>query len=906
MATKSNWPPSYQILVPLSIIPALTYIDQFYIISSKLNSIFNNLDVAQWNLFLSTKARLEKKKTYVSLNHVKLSNESEKYWKFYNFVFLFLKYDIKELFTKERAELLQLIRNELDSNSIKWFFVNSSNGTLIFSLTSNHYLLWSPIIPGLEYIFQTLIILFPKLLDSLTDSYRWKKLENGKKNISNIMKLWFEDLEVRELHHIKSSQFHVSMLIQILEETQKEILFELKRNVQKAVNSIDEINIKNALDYILDPNLLFLFKDSQINDYQDFFRNNNDDLIKKSFFQALVRVNIERILDIYPINFLEIFPQFISNSNYQETGSYYTPIALAEVLVKQSFEELIQNTNDRNKKYFDVYDPAMGTGIILLYSLEWLINHNLKSNDRFRVSFEQLRQKIFNKCVFGCDIDEKAIKTASEYMKFFCGGDTNEKNLLLNLKTDNLFEFFLNQNLDMIVPKKYDVIITNPPYLALHSRFIKYPLTSCNLKSLRKILPKFSGNRDNLYLLFLGICLEHLSKQDYGVVGFVLDRSFLDLPSYKEIRNNVLLNYHLSYILGEYHYKGAVVDLALIVFNHFQDPTKKVMWQKSISSNKIEITKNHFSSTLHCAFIYQKNGHLIDHIQETSIPLGEICKISCGVEYGSLLKTHFLSDKPNQGFFPVIDGSNGLPHPYILFWVSNCPNSYVRFDKAYEKELVMKKRNISKSNKKVLLISGNLKRFFTPKIFIRQTAPQFIATYDKNNHLGLRNLHIIYEVRPPYSLFLILGILNSFVGSFIGENLNIIRKGGPNRYPQIRLNDLKSFPIRSLENSSTKKLHWKEEIENNVEECINIGNNISSVLVDIWENVHSNFKSQRYFLQSVLNNKISRYIPSVRMKKISSELKNLGKLLDKLEKHQKLIDHFVKKLYNIEKELPTD
>ncbi|MFX0051081.1 MAG: Eco57I restriction-modification methylase domain-containing protein, partial [Candidatus Hermodarchaeota archaeon] len=649
-----------------------------------------------------------------------------------------------------------------------------------------------------------------------------------------------------------------------------------------------------------------IFNDFQINDRQDFFKDNHDDWIKKSFLQVLIRVTKGKILNIYPINFLEIFPQFISNSSYQKTGSYYTPIALAEVLVKQSFEELIQNPNNRNKNNFDIYDPAMGTGIILLYSLEWLINHILRLNDYNGLGFKQLRQKILNKCVFGCDIDEKAVNAASEYMKVFCGREANTKSLVPNLKTENLFELFLTQKQKMIVPKKYDVVITNPPYLALHSRFIKYPLSTRYLKSLRRMLPKFSGNRDNLYLLFLGICLEHLSQQDYGVVGFVLDRSFLDLPSYKEIRKYVLLNYHLSYILGEYNYKGAVVDLALIVFSQFQDPTRKVMWQESISSIKIEIPKNHFSSILHCAYIYQKNFHLIKHIQKASITLGEICRISCGVEYGSLLKTHFLSDKPKEGFFPVIDGSNGLPHPYILFWVSNCPNSYVRFDKAYEKELYTKEKNISKSNKKVLLISGDLKRFLSPKIFIRQTAPRFIATYDKNNHLGLRNLHIIYEVKPPYSLFLILGILNSFVGSFIGENLNIIRKGGPNRYPQIRLNDLKSFPIRSLKNSSAKELYWKEEIENNVEICINIGNKISSILVVIWEAVNSNFKSQRYFLQSVLNNKISRYISSVGMKRISCELKNLRNLLDKQEKHQIKIEHYVKKLYNVRKDLLND
>jgi methylase of polypeptide subunit release factors len=900
MTPKSMWFPSYRKLAPLTIIPAITYLDQFYIIGSNLNSLINNSDIDQWNLLLSINKQLMDKKYRDSSNLVKLSGKNEYYWKYDKFAFFFMQYNIEELFSKRGAEILHIIRNELDST--KWIFANCRNRTLIFTLTSNHYFIWSPIISGLEFIIQALIILDPTLLDSLTDLKRWERLENGKKNISYILKLWLNNLEIKNLYYQENVHFRNFMPLQILMEIQEEILSELQRAICKSVKSKFEIDLKSILKQSLNFNSIFMSRNARKGDNKDLLKIRNKTKIRKSFIQNLTQMNIEKILDIYPLNFLEINPQFNPTSDYQKTGGYYTPIALAEILVKQSFEELIQTTKNKSKSILTIFDPAMGTGIILLYSLEWIVNHIMKTNGvLLQNNFIQLRQEILRQCIFGCDIDEEAVKVGIDYLQIFCENDPNEKDIYLNFKTENFFKSFISQTQEILVPKKYDVILTNPPYLALHSRFTKYPMTKNELKSLQQLIPEFSGNRDNIYLLFLGICLKYLTQPNYGVVGFVIDRSFLDLSSYKEIRRNLLLNYHLSYLLTDYNYKRAVVDLALIVLSHAKNSMRKTIWRKSLSTTEIKIPKNHFNTVLNCAFLYQQETGFLTQIQERLIPLGEICTISCGVEYGSLLKTNFLSDIPRKGFFPVIDGSNGLPHSYILFWVPDCPNSYVRFDKAYEKKLIKSKRNISESNRKVLLISGVKERFLSPKIFIRQTASRFIATYDSDKYLGLRNLHLIYAVKPPYSLLLILGILNSSLGSFIGEKLNIIRKGGSNRYPQIRINDLKAFPIRSLYQLSEEEELWKEKIEQNVKNCINIGNNISSILVFIWENVHLNFKSQRHFFQAILSKTVSRYISSKELQKLSNKMQKLELLLDQLETCQELVNDYIIKLYNVKK-----
>ncbi|MFX0181550.1 MAG: Eco57I restriction-modification methylase domain-containing protein [Candidatus Hodarchaeota archaeon] len=902
MIPESKWFPSYQKLAPISIIPAITYLDQLHIIYSNLNLLINDSNYKKWELLISVKKQLMDKKFSDSSNRVKLSDKNEYYWNYDKFSFFFLQYYSEELFRKNGVKILQIIRNELESNSTKWIFANCRNQTYIFTLSSNHYFIWSPIISGLEFLIQALIILDSTLLDSLTDIDRWEKLENGKKNISHIWRLWLDNNEIKNLYYQNNLRFRNFMPLQTLMEIQEIILSELQSIVNKSVKSKLEIDPKSIFNQSLNLNSNFISNGAIHGDNKDSLKVKNEKQLIESFIQNLTQMNIKNILDIYPLNILEINPQFNPTTDHQRTGSYYTPIALAEILVKQSFEELIQITNNKSKNIFNVFDPAMGTGIILLYSLEWILNYIMKTNGvLLQNNFMQSRQEILRQCIFGSDIDEEAVIIGIDYLQLFCENDSNNKGSFLNFKTENLFESFTSQAHEILIPEKFDIILTNPPYLALHSRFAKYPITRNELKSLQQVIPEFSGNRDNIYLLFLGICLKYLTQSNYGVVGFVIDRSFLDLSSYKEIRRNLLQNYHLSYLLADYNYKRAVVDLALIVFSHDKNSTRKTIWQKSLSTKEISITKNHFNTLPNCVFLFQQDFEILTQIQEKSISLGEICTISCGVEYGSLLKTHFLSNKPKYGFFPVIDGSNGLPHSYILFWVPDYPNSYVRFDKVYEKKLISRKRNVSKTNRKVLLISGVKERFLSPKIFIRQTASRFIATYDSDKYFGLRNLHLIYAVKPPYSLLFILGILNSSLGSFIGEKLNIIRKGGSNRYPQIRINELKAFPIRSLDQLTEEEELWKEKIEENVKNCINLGNNISSILVFIWNRVHLNFKSQRHFLQVILNNTLSNCLSLKEIQKLSNKLQELEVLLDQLKICQELVNDSIIKIYNVKK-----
>jgi hypothetical protein len=543
----------------------------------------------------------------------------------------------------------------------------------------------------------------------------------------------------------------------------------------------------------------------------------------------------------------------------------------------------------------------MGSGIILVFALEWLVNYLIANNELLNQNFVETRQSILSQCIFGNDIDQKAVEIYLNFLHSFCMLENGLNINNSNFTNQDIVDSFLIKA-PIIFEKKYNLVITNPPFLALHSRFVKKSLSEDQLKGLRKIIPQFSTNRVNSYLVFLGLCLEYLIDPSSGVLGFVVDRSFLDLPSYSKIRKQLLNEYQPSYILSDFNYRDAVVDLALIIIKKIGDSEESIIWQKNITTKMIKITKDHFLSLPHNAFVFQKNFHLLKQIKERSVPLGHISTISCGLEYGGLLRTNFLSNEARDGFYKVIDGSHGLPSPYILFWVPDRPNSFVRFDKRYEEELVQSKQNISKSKKKVLFISGSIERFLNPKILVRQTSPKFIATFDDSRFFALRNLHLIYEIRHPYSMYYILGLLNSYLGSWIGECLNIIRKDGSNRYPQIRLNDLKNFPIIEIEQLADEKKIHVMLIEENVKRSLNFGKKISEILENLWGITEQNFKSQRHFLRTFLKKDLLiQKFKKKDHKEINKLVDELHLGIDRLNKFQMMIDEEIYELYGINK-----
>lgn len=885
--------------VPFPLIYALPFQEQLRIIQKTVDSILYNSESITECLFFETLVQIREKR-YQEVFNQKCTVKEKCSWKYNDLVFMYHpEMDIKELFAENTyLKILKVIRETLLSESVNWVCLINKKTTYIFCLSLNHFLVWSPIISELSPYFLTSILQDSTELNHVNDFSRWHYFEGLKNHLLKFFKRWTKKYSHKFYNEVPPiSKFILQMESVLLAQKC------LKKSINGQLSSFSSIKI-----YDLEEMQAFFSRLSHSFEF-DLSNTISSEYEKSQFVDSIIntlqRVDLSWLIDIHPLNFLEIMPQLREEAfkdKYRKSGGYYTPIPLAAAIVNHVFEKFFLELTIP-KTQVKVFDPAMGTGILLIFALEWLLNSTISSSSLEKETFIGYRQKIFSSCLYGNDIDEESILIANRFLQLFCMLESENNKKSSKLKCINFIESFISNYSSN--HENFDIIFLNPPYIPFHSRFIKDSPLKKEIKPLKRLIPAFSGKRDNTYLMFLGISLKYFLNPS-GVLGIVIDHSFLDLPSYKKTRYYLLSNYHLHYVLDNYSYKGAaIVDLALLIFSCQDKSNQNVFWQKTLRDKLKKIPKKYFLSQPNYVFRYKETYPFLLRIQKTTVKLGEIAKAKCGLEYGGLLRTHFLSPYAKEGFLPCIDGANGLADNYFLFWVPGFSNSYVRFDKEYEQFLNETSQNISITKKKVILISGSLDRFLEHKIILRQTAPKFIGTIDTNQYLTLRNTHLIYKPKPPYSLFLILGILTSSLGNFVGKHLNIIRTPGlnSNRYPQIRIYDLKEFPIIDVDQLHDETcLH---QLESNVKEILLQGELVTQILTQLWgifQESKANFTSQRHFLRTIFNKDLAYLSSSERREEASYWIRKLQDIFNKMLYQKEIINSLVCKLYEVPKE----
>lgn len=152
-----------------------------------------------------------------------------------------------------------------------------------------------------------------------------------------------------------------------------------------------------------------------IDEEKNIVNSNHLDLIKKCFRNGYLddkqTVLFEdwRLFDfkIIRIELLsEIYENFLSELDKKDSGTYYTPPSLVELILN---EKLPLDKKDYNVK---TLDPSCGSGIFLVQTFKRLVkryeNQHKKRLTDFNVLVDILRNNIF-----GIEIDEKSIKVAA-------------------------------------------------------------------------------------------------------------------------------------------------------------------------------------------------------------------------------------------------------------------------------------------------------------------------------------------------------------------------------------------------------------------------------------------------------------------------------------------------------------
>ena len=217
------------------------------------------------------------------------------------------------------------------------------------------------------------------------------------------------------------------------------------------------------------------------------------------------------------------------------TGSYYTPDYVVNYIIEASIAPLLEKVkNAKQILELKICDPAMGSGHFLSGVLNYLTKvYREKLSDELMddlsESFAQSARKVLDSCIFGADLNPRAVKLA----KMSLWLSTAETSLKLENLDDQLKNFdSLRANWNKQYPVifkngGFDCTVGNPPWGA--------KLTNDERDSLSEVYPEVSVGCTNTFKFFSSASFNILRKG--GIFGFIIPNTFYVQPKYKDLKD---------------------------------------------------------------------------------------------------------------------------------------------------------------------------------------------------------------------------------------------------------------------------------------------------------------------------------------------------------------------------------
>ena len=285
------------------------------------------------------------------------------------------------------------------------------------------------------------------------------------------------------------------------------------------------------------------------------------------------------------LNLKEEYKMRYSNENKEKAnGVVNTPMDMAAFLAEQIIS--IASNRFDNKTVIKVLDPAIGEGNLIISIIEKLLL--VFPNKKIKVK--------------GFEKDSKVAQDTFNLLK----------SKYLDIEFDICSGDFL-QNINSIT-EKYDFIIANPPYVR----------TQILGADKAQQIAKSTGlnGKIDIYYAFL-LYMNKVLAQD-GVAGYITSNKFLTIKSGSSVRDYMLKNYKIHYIVdfGDTKMFNASVLPCIIIFS------------KGCTNNAKEVKFTSIYETDNSTDDYVNCGSIFEHIENSGnykIKNGKIFKIKQGV-----------------------------------------------------------------------------------------------------------------------------------------------------------------------------------------------------------------------------------------------------------------------------------
>ncbi len=489
----------------------------------------------------------------------------------------------------------------------------------------------------------------------------------------------------------------------------------------------------------------------------------------------------------------------------KDNGVFFTN----ELKIIDSILDIIEFNNGIIDK--KILEPACGNGIFLLRTIERIY--------QYHPSKEKINKFIQNNLFF-VDVDPEMVRATKDNIGDLFKSLFNEKyqgefngfvyDFTEKVKNDfTLFSEVKNKELESLL-ENMDYVIGNPPYVTLYGRRDRKKNEQQRINYLNQYrqFPKVVKNgKINYVMLFLEHGLDYLKKN--GKLAYIIDISFFE-TAYKHTRKYLLEKTKIISLENNISNFDGVASGQLIVklqknndntthnikikdfLNEKSFKIKQKDWYNEKDEYKFRIN---FSDDAN--FILNKINKKAQKTLKNQYPKKALRTCAMLLDMEDKFIDLKINKSKNCKYYKYYQGSKGLYDKYCAFF----SDKFFRYDKALQDKInnelkeELTKRGI-KNKKRIGL--GDFLVYDNPKIFIRQSAKEIIASYDEdlsasNNSLYVFSLRKNDKATKKYLKFL-CGYLNSELTTFYAQKMEIIRyrKG---KQPQIKTSDLYSIPV---------------------------------------------------------------------------------------------------------------
>jgi methylase of polypeptide subunit release factors len=386
----------------------------------------------------------------------------------------------------------------------------------------------------------------------------------------------------------------------------------------------------------------------------------------------------------------------------------------------------------------------------------------------------------------------------------------------------------------------FDYVIGNPPYVTLYGRRdkkdneeqrIKY------LKSYKQFPNSVKNGKLNLVMLFIEHSLDFLKNG--GELSFIIDVSFFE-TAYQYTRKFLLDNTTIKEVqvnIKDFDVASGQVILKLEK-SKCKNNTVKIIDHKMRNSYWIEQSAWYNPNDEYkfryngCSLSKQIIDKVIAKKDKTILELFPKKNLRTCVMLLDMENKFTFVDKENRNeslLYPYYQGSKSLSGKFGKLDFTK----YFYYDKplqdAINGELKIELEKQGVKNKKRIGL-GETVIYDNPKIFIRQSAKEIIATIDleksaANNSLYVFSLRDNSEKTIDF-LYFLCGFLNSDFVTYYAQKMGIIRFS-EGKQPQIKIADLgsicipKDIKLQKEVSDLCKKVYQQSAIKQNLISKIN-------------------------------------------------------------------------------------